>query len=322
MVVQTTSPIIEMKDVNLTFDNGRGVSGLSFHLDPGTILGIIGPSGCGKTTTVRLLTGIYTPDSGEVCVFGKHPANFQEPDKIRIGYIPQSFILYPYLNTEENLHFMGGSYGMSLKERKARINTLLDFVELEEARKRLGKHLSGGMQRRLMLASALLHNPELILADEPTAGIDPILRARVWDNFKRLREEGHSIVITTQYVGEAAYCDYVAVMREGKLVTVDTPEGLRRQAMGGEVIHLKIERKNIFEIMKYLMDRRSVLKVEQVEGEKGGLYVYVKNAGRELPRLLGSIREQFDIIPRIAERYQPPFDDVFVRLVQRIEEEA
>jgi ABC-2 type transport system ATP-binding protein len=316
-----SSLAISMDNASLDFGGGAGVFDLNLSLQQGSILGMIGPSGCGKTTTIRLLNGIYGPTSGEVRVFGKEPLKFNQADKARIGYIPQQFILYPTLSAEENMHFLGGIYGMSASERKAKIQTMLEFVDMLEARKRLARKLSGGMQRRLMLAGALLHDPDFLIADEPTAGIDPILRARIWENFRALRDQGKTLLVTTQYVGEAAYCDQVAIMRKGRLVTVDTPKGLQRQAMDGEVIHLQVEKSQLAACMRFVEDLPQVSKVEHVPGEADGLYVYVEDAGRELPTLLATLREQRNITPRVAEPYMPAFDEVFVRLIQKVEHE-
>ena len=322
----TTEPIqasandtLAMQAASLDFGGGAGVFDLTLALPPGAILGLIGPSGCGKTTTIRLLNGIYGATSGEVQVFDKNPQAFTDSDKARIGYIPQHALLYPTLSAEENLHFLGGIYGMPASERKAQISALLEFVELTEARKRLARKLSGGMQRRLMLAGALLHGPDLLFADEPTAGIDPILRARIWDNFRELRDQGKTLLVTTQYVGEAAYCDHVAVMRRGRLVTIDTPQGLRRQALGGEVIHVQVERSQALEVMQFFEGLPQVKHTERAPGEPDGTLVFVDSAGQELPVLLAALREQKGITPRVAEPYLPPFDEIFVRLIQRSE---
>ncbi len=312
---------ISMENASLDFGGGAGVFDLNLSLPQGSILGMIGPSGCGKTTTIRLLNGIFGPTAGQVRVFGKDPLQFTEADKVRLGYIPQQFILYPTLSAEENLHFLGGIYGMSPGERKAKIQHLLEFVDMLEARKRLARKLSGGMQRRLMLAGALLHDPDFLIADEPTAGIDPILRARIWENFRELRDQGKTLLVTTQYVGEAAYCDQVAIMRKGRLVTVDTPKGLQRQAMGGEVIHLQVERSHMAACMRFLEDLPQVSKVEHVPGETDGLYAFVEDAGKELPNLLATLRDRKNITPKVAEPYMPSFDEVFVRLIQKSEHE-
>jgi ABC-2 type transport system ATP-binding protein len=308
-----------MRDACLDFGGGAGVFDLSFSLPKGAILGMIGPSGCGKTTTIRLLNGIYNPSAGEVRVFDRLPAKFSSQDKERIGYIPQQFILYPNLSVEENLHFLGGIYGMPRREREAKIIQLLTFVELFEARRRLGRQLSGGMQRRLMLAGALLHDPDLLFADEPTAGIDPILRARIWENFRSLRNQGKTLLVTTQYVGEAAYCDQVAVMRNGRLVTVDTPDGLRRQAMGGEALDIQVERSRAAEVQYFLESLPQVKRAERAPEDHTRLRVFVDDAGRELPLLLAALMSQKGITPSVAQPYLPPFDEVFVRLIQASE---
>jgi ABC-2 type transport system ATP-binding protein len=244
---------------------------------------------------------------------------FSPVEKARIGYIPQQFILYPNLSAEENLHFMGGIYGMSPALRRKKIQSLLEFVDLIPARKRLTRKISGGMQRRLMLAGALLHDPELLIADEPTAGIDPILRARIWDNFRELRNQGKTLLVTTQYVGEAAYCDQVAVMRRGRLVTVDTPKGLQRQAMGGEVIHIQVEQDQVHQAIQILQNLPQVNNVERVVSEEGGMYVHVEDAGKEIPPLLATLNEQAGLTPKVTEPYLPPFDEVFVRLIKASE---
>jgi ABC-2 type transport system ATP-binding protein len=310
---------IDMKNASLVFGNGTGVSDLTFTVKSGTILGLIGPSGCGKTTTIRLLTGIYQPTAGEVKVFDKNPRLFSDVDKSRIGYIPQHFIMYQNLSVEENLNFMGGMYGITPADHREKMNQLLEFFELEKARRRLGRHLSGGMQRRLMLAGALLHDPELVFADEPTAGIDPILRERIWEYFRNQRNEGASLLITTQYVGEAAYCDLVAVMRKGLLVDIDTPAALRRKAMGGDIIHLHVGARSVFQVMELLAGLRMVKKVEQVEGKKGELFVYLSNAGKGIPILISALKDNLDITPKKVEPYYPPFDEVFVRLLKHSE---
>ena len=308
---------VVMEGASLDFGGGAGVFDLDLHLPHGSILGLIGPSGCGKTTLIRQITGVYEPTGGTVRVFDTDPRKFSEADRTRIGYIPQQFILYPHLSVEENLHFMGSIYGMTRADRKTGIQHLLEFVELLEARKRLGGKLSGGMQRRLMLAGALLHEPELLIADEPTAGIDPILRARIWDNFRALREQGKTLLVTTQYVGEAAYCDQVAVMRQGRLITIDTPRGLQRQALGGEVIHMQIQPRRAAKTMRYLEKLPTVHWVEQQGSEPGGLYVHVDDAGKELPGLLNILRDELNLTPKVAEPYLPTFDEVFVRLIKK-----
>ncbi|NJM07175.1 ABC transporter ATP-binding protein [Candidatus Gracilibacteria bacterium] len=243
--------IANVEAATLDFGNGVGLFDINLQLPQGTILGMIGPSGCGKTTTVRLMTGRFPPNSGKVTVMGRDPTTFSAVERARMGYMPQLFVLYPELTVRENINFVASLYGVPY-QRKERMDELLNFVELYDARDRLARKLSGGMQRRLMLAAILFHNPELIFADEPTAGIDPILRDRFWEKFRSLRDEGRTLLVTTQYVGEAAYCDYVAVMRKGRLLHVETPENLRRKAFDGEIVTLDVDADRVGQVLDLL----------------------------------------------------------------------
>jgi ABC-2 type transport system ATP-binding protein len=174
--------LISSKDLTKQFGDQVVVDRISFEISAGSIFGFIGPSGCGKTTTLRLLTGIYHPTSGEVSVFGVSPKSFTLVEREKVGYMPQHFVLYPDLTISENLSFAASIYGVGGGRHK-RINELLEFIELTEHRKKLVRHVSGGMKRRLSLASTLVHSPKLLFLDEPTGGIDPVLRRKFWDYF-------------------------------------------------------------------------------------------------------------------------------------------
>src|SRR5262245_8666743 len=167
--LSTRPAIIESHNVDLIFSPDAGVFDLTYTVPEGSILGMIGPSGCGKTTTVRLALGLYTRKRGQLRVFDRDPTTFRASERERIGYIPQQFVLYPSLTVAENADFVASLYGLRSSQIKQRLNELLPFVDLAEARNRLGSQLSGGMQRRLMLAGALMHDPILLFADEPTA---------------------------------------------------------------------------------------------------------------------------------------------------------
>jgi ABC-2 type transport system ATP-binding protein len=227
--------------------------------------------------------------------------------------MPQLFVLYPNLTVWENLNFAASIYGMSPFRRK-RLNEVLDFVELTEHKSKLARDTSGGMQRRLSLAATLLHEPELIFLDEPTAGVDPILRRKFWDHFEELQKSGNTLLVTTQYVNEAAYCDYIAVIAEGKLITVDTPEGLRQSAYGGEVVDIitveRIQYKDEQQINEMPFVRRKI--------DRTGPNHYrlvVDEASTAIPDLM-EWSNSHNISIESIEKYLPPFDDVFVALVQ------
>jgi ABC-2 type transport system ATP-binding protein len=220
--------------VSKRFGDQDALARVDLDVSRGTILGVIGPSGCGKTTLLRVLTGIIVRDEGELTVLGSDPERFSARERRRFGYMPQLPVLFPNLSLIANLGFVASVYGMPLRRRK-RLREVLEFVDLWEHRRKRLSEASGGMQRRLALAATLVHGPELLFLDEPTAGIDPILRDRFWSRFRDLRDAGRTLLVSTQYVGEAASCDLVAVMAAGRVVVIDTPDGLRRQAYGDEL---------------------------------------------------------------------------------------
>lgn len=312
--------IVDMVDVTLAFQPGVGVFDLSLYVPDGAIFGLIGPSGSGKTTTVRLMLGVYHPDGGDIRVLEEEPASFSNRTRERIGYLPQQFILYPELTVRENLNFVASLYGISWFRRSKQIDEMLELVELKSAEGRLASKLSGGMRRRLQLAAALLNRPRLLFADEPTAGIDPELRSRVWDYLEEYRDQGNTLFITTQYVNEAAYCDLVAVMRAGKLMTVDTPEGLRRRALDGEVIALTVAPGRTLETIRILEGQPGIHRTHRIAEEPGRIHVYVDNSGEMLPDIISLFTRDSDIDIQQAERYEPPFDDIFRILMQKEDE--
>jgi ABC-2 type transport system ATP-binding protein len=302
------------ENLGRSFNGEVAVSGVTMTVPRGSIFGFIGPSGSGKTTTIRILTGVYEPTEGEVYVLGKQPAYFDQKTRARIGYMPQLFVLYPELTVWENLNFASSLYGMPFR-RKKRLMQALEFVELEDHRGKLARDVSGGMQRRLSLASTLVHEPELVFLDEPTAGIDPVLRRKFWDHFGHLKEQGRTMFITTQYVSEATYCDLVGVLAEGRLLMVDTPHGLRYRAFGGDIVNLtakeRITYQNLRELrnLPFVQGRPEYVSDTQVR-------IIVSEAATDMQELLTWCEQQGMEVDTIEE-YQPPFDDVFVELVQR-----
>lgn len=306
--------VATLKNVTKRFKGSAAVEGISLEVPRGTIFGFIGPSGCGKTTTVRLLTGIYQPDEGEIQVLGQPPQRFNAATRARMGYMPQHFVLYPDLTVVENLNFAASIYGVP-PGRGERFRELLQFVELWEHRRKVARNISGGMQRRLSLAATLVHDPELLFLDEPTAGIDPVLRRRLWDHFQALQKQGHTLFVTTQYVGEAAYCDLVGVMAEGRLLFVDTPEGLRRRAFGGATVDLHTDNRLSRAALAQLHSLPPVLGEAQFLGPTA-LRLTVNDASTAIPAIIEFCRGQQIAVESVQE-YVPPFDDVFVELVNQ-----
>lgn len=306
---------IRARNVTKTFGRETAVRDISFELPEGKILGVIGPSGCGKTTTVRLLLGIYQPTSGEVRVMGKPPHSFHTREKRNLGYMPQLFVLYPQLTVWENLNFAASLYGMSLLHRRQRLLDVLTFVELDEHHGKLARNVSGGMQRRLSLAATLVHEPRYLFLDEPTAGIDPVLRRKFWDHFRALRDEGVTLVVTTQYVGEAVYCDLVAVMARGRILVIDTPGNLRKLAFGGEIVQLVTGTPLPAQTLAGIQARADVRK--PVKALSPTEYrIVVEEASVFIPQLI-DVCTSNGVEVTAADEYVPAFDDVFVELVKR-----
>ena len=295
------------------FGDETAVEDVSFEIPRGKIFGFIGPSGSGKTTTVHLLTGLHKPTSGEVTVLGQKPTEFSQSTRAKIGYMPQLFVLYDDLSIWQNLNFAASLYGVGLR-RKKRLNELLDFVELRYHKHKLVRNISGGMRNRLSLAATLAHEPELLFLDEPTAGIDPVLRRKFWDYFEGLQSEGRTLFVTTQYVGEAAYCDYVGVLAKGRLLMVETPEGLRRKAFGGEVIDLVATERITYAHLTQLKHLPDVQPQTTRTGE-ASVRLIVDDASTAMPLIVKWCEENNLTIETIDE-YLPPFDDVFVELIE------
>src|SRR5207253_3975996 len=239
-VADPSAPIVvSMEGISRRFGDVAADDKVTLRVPQSTILGVIGPSGSGKTTVIRMLTGTLEATEGSLSVLGQNPRKFSRHTRERIGYMPQHFVLYEELTAAENLSFVASLFGLLWPKRRGRVKRLLMLLELWDARNRRARHLSGGMQRRLELACALVHDPLLLFIDEPTAGLDPLLREKIWTEFRRLREAGRTLVVTTQIVGEAAYCDTVAVLARGRLIALAPPEALRREALGGDVIEFR-----------------------------------------------------------------------------------
>jgi ABC-2 type transport system ATP-binding protein len=305
--------VISAKHLTKKFGDETAVQDVSFDVPRASIFGFIGPSGSGKTTTVRLLTGVYTPTGGQVMVLDRNPAKFSQADRALLGYMPQLFVLYPNLTVWENLNFAASLYGMSLFRGK-RLTEALKFVELYEHRSKLARNISGGMLRRLSLASTLVHNPQLIFLDEPTAGIDPVLRHKFWDHFRELKNQGRTIFITTQYVSEADHCDLVGVQNNGRLLLVDTPQGIRHHAYGGDMVDFRTSQPFDFNAEGALRSL-SFVKAKTVRTGSNSMRIVVDRASTATPELMGWAQQQ-NIQVQAVEEYVPSFEDVFVELVR------
>lgn len=306
--------IIELDDAGKRFDDVWVVRGLQVDVDVGAIVGLIGPSGCGKTTTVRMITGSYRADEGRVTTLGTRADRMNDRERGRIGYLAQQPIIFDSLTIRQNLDFHASLNGLRRRVRRQRVAELLELVELTDDIDKPAGQASGGMQRRMALAAAMAHEPDLIILDEPTAGIDPILRVRFWEYFRELASIGTTLLITTQYVGEAAYCDRVGLLAEGRLLHYADPDTLRRAAYGGELIRIELARPLDDSALALLA--ASVDQLVSIDQEPPStLRIVVADAGAEMAKLLGWLADnEVDVVD--SEEVPADYDDIFVRLVQ------
>ncbi len=214
------------------FGERAAVEDLNFSVPPGEIFGLVGPDGAGKTTSLRLLVGILDPTSGEASILGI-PLSELDSIRPRIGYMSQRFGLYEDLTVAENLLFFGRLHGVTGKEFRGRSDRLLAFAGLEPFTKRLAAQLSGGMKQKLGLSCALIHNPEILFLDEPTAGVDPVSRREFWRLLYDLLQEKVTIFLATSYMDEAERCSRLGFLYGGRLIHLDTPEKIREAAGAG-----------------------------------------------------------------------------------------
>ena len=287
------------------------VAGLSFYVAQGEVFGLLGPNGAGKTTTIAMLASQRRPTSGDAHLFDRSVCN--EPSAVRqmIGLAPQEIALYPGLTAAENLRFFGHIYGVRGARLAESVDQLLSFVALEAHRDSHVGTFSGGMQRRLNLAAALVHQPKLILLDEPTAGVDPQSRSHILELVERLRASGTAILYTTHYMEEAQrLCDRIGIMDQGKMVAMGTLDDLLANSSAGEIIELR----GITAAIN-LDDLRSRPGLLRVEAGDGQVRIHVRNAASFLQPLQ-------EIISRLPQpvhlKISPPsLERLFLELTGR-----
>ncbi|MGE7882858.1 ABC transporter ATP-binding protein [Bacillus sp. NPDC094077] len=227
---------IQVSNVSKSFDQKQVIKDITFMIPSGEICCLLGPSGSGKTTMIRLMIGAIVADKGNV-----HFADVQMPNMNmlkKIGFMPQNDALYDDLSAEANLRFFGGLYHLDKSKLEKRIDEVLGLVDLTEHRKKLVKNFSGGMKKRLSLAASILHHPEVLFLDEPTVGIDPVLRRTIWDQFQTIKKSGTTIIVSTHVMDEVTECDKAALIYNGSLIEYDSVKSLLEKTETGRVEEL------------------------------------------------------------------------------------
>jgi ABC-2 type transport system ATP-binding protein len=307
--------IIETHDLTRVFKETRAVDALDLTIQRGELFGLVGPDGAGKTTTLRLLAGLLDISEGSATVAGYDLALQAEAIKAHIGYMAQEFSLYGELSVVENLRFFSELFDVPSSDLGDRTERLLKFAGLTEFRERRGIHLSGGMQKKLALACTLIHEPDILLLDEPTTGVDPVSRREFWNILTELHLRGTTIVVSTPYMDEADRCSRVGLMYAGKLVICDEPHAIRAQ-LEGELIELMPE--NWREARSVVQTLPGVLEV-QTYGES--LHLLVDSARVRLPQIQKSLKKHA-INYRGLRPAPPRMEEAFISLIRRMTDDV
>ncbi len=226
------------EELTKKFGEFTAVDHVSFQIKTGEIFGFLGPNGSGKTTTIRILLGLLRPTEGRGTILGYDIVKQAEEIRKRIGYMSQRFSLYNDLTVAENLNFYGGTYGVTGDRLRQRKEYILEMANLRGREREMTKNLSGGWKQRLALGTAIIHEPEMLFLDEPTAGVDPISRRAFWDLLYELSEGGTTIFVTTHYMDEAEHCQSLAFIHLGRIVARGTPQEIKEKIMKGQVMEI------------------------------------------------------------------------------------
>jgi ABC-2 type transport system ATP-binding protein len=302
------APAILASGLRRRFDTTVAVRDLSLSIARGEIFALLGPDGAGKTTALRMLCGAIAPDAGSAVIDGIDLSLDPERVHARLGYMPQRFSLYADLTVQENLDFYADLFAVPDAARAERERRLLEFSGLSAFRGRLAAQLSGGMKQKLALACTLIHEPAVLLLDEPTAGVDPVSRREFWRILYDLNRQGVTILVSTTYMDEADRCTTVGLLYAGDLVSVQDPGAMKR-GMSGDVIEFVAEPKPA---ARQVIQRSSEVLSETVIGDR--FHAVVADATVALPALIERLRGA-GVRVRDAREVQPSLEDVFVTII-------
>jgi len=296
---------IEIKGLTKSYNDVNALSGVDIQIKTGEFFGLLGPNGAGKTTTINILTGLVFRDKGSTKVFGKDTVNDFRFTRSKIGIAAQEFSVDWFFSIEKLLFFQAGYYGIKKKDAAPMINDLLNRLGLSKKRDARLRQLSGGMKRRFQLAKALVHDPEIIILDEPTAGVDVELRRDLWKYLKDLHSEGKTILLTTHYIEEAELlCENVAIIDNGKILKEGSPKALTRElGTAGITVNLSESNNKI----------KNKLNAYKFTKDQNRLHFSVKDPDQELPKIIRILSEE-NIHIQSIESNQSSLEDVFLNL--------
>jgi ABC-2 type transport system ATP-binding protein len=298
---------VEAKGLSVRFGDFTAVNRVSFAVRRGETFGFLGANGAGKTTTIRVLCGLLHPSEGEVRVAGVGFADGEKAIKSKVGYMSQKFTLYNDLTVEENLNFIASLRKLDPEVYVKRRQEVFDFISFDRPLTTIVRDLPGGTKQQVSLAASLLHEPEIIFLDEPTAGVAPAARSRFWSLIRKLSERGKTVFVTTHYMDEAEQCDRIALMREGKIIALDSPEGLKRSTFPMPMLEFDPKTRMAYEEIAQLAGNPVFLFFEPY-----GLRFHASiRSEEEWEKTRHVFEEKFTI-----RRIKPSLEDVFIRKVE------
>ncbi|MDD2920709.1 MAG: ABC transporter ATP-binding protein [Anaerolineales bacterium] len=312
--MNSTQPAITVTNLTKRFGDFTAVNGIDFEVRRGEIFGFLGPNGSGKTTTIRMMLGLMAPTSGSVEVLGMKVDGEARDIRPRVGYMSQRFSLYNDLTVLQNLNFYGAAYGLSNSDLQTRIKDALAMAGLEGRENNKTKDLSGGWRQRLALSAAILHRPEVLFLDEPTAGVDPLSRRAFWGLLYHLIAEGITVFVTTHYMDEAEHCHRLAFIQHGDIIAYGTEDEIKSKTMRGEV--LELEPSDAPQAVKVLRAAQKKLSLEEVELYGALVHVVAPNVKEHQPAIKKELKDagidagQMSVI-------EPSLEDVFISAMKK-----
>jgi ABC-2 type transport system ATP-binding protein len=284
------------------------VNNISFKVYKGEIYGFLGANGAGKTTTIRMLCGLLKPSQGDAFVGGISINENPEKVKVKIGYMSQKFSLYTNLTVDENIEFYAGIYGLKKEEIKINSEKIKEKIEIKEYEKILVSDLPAGIKQRVALACAIIHNPEIVFLDEPTAGVDPVLRKRFWEIIEELAASGKTVFVTTHYMDEVEHCTKIALMNEGRIVAEGKPEEIKKDFFKNFIYELEVD-----DVVKtYNKIIKEKVKIGNISMHGAYLHIITDMEKNELEKIIKENNIDFKELIRT----EPTMEDVFIKLVR------
>ena len=301
---------IKIENLTKRFDDFIAVNNVSFKVKKGDVFGFLGPNGSGKTTVIRMIMGLISPTSGTGSVLGYDMSKDSEKIRSNIGYMSQKFSLYDDLTVDENLDFYAGVYSVPKDKIEKKKKEILEMADLVGKENMITSNLSGGWKQRLALGCSIIHEPEILLLDEPTGGVDPIARRQFWDVIYDLSKKGVTVLVTTHYMDEAEHCNSIGFLYYGNILSLDTPNGMKEKIIDGDIVEIKVD--NTLKSIKLLKVKD---KVRDASVYGAGIHVMTE-ANSDLDELKEYLTQnQIQVVS--IKKVRPSLEDVFVFLVEK-----